>query len=425
MKSIIALLFSLGLSLVGPVQADCDAILTHGLRNIELMESNNAVEALKFANYCEFDQNQQSEDQVASAHIEIFGHGKGSGGYSRTSYQNDIKSWCDLRRDQYSQGATVTAQSQTIHQGAVDAWSQCNQVNSESLHINPIISADRRIVDIGVVYTGPTASGVPLYGVKPLNFVCTATGANGNVKFPLPVDNMAVQFHCVRNNSERVTLNGQAFTHTPSGSISIQSASHPFQLFFAEEYDPPAPLKELLALRQELIRRELPVGTVVSTILPPDKFLSSRNPQFIPGRWAVADGSKLPAGTIFESITGQATAPDMSGKRKAMDILTIINGVLPHGAIVDTLKKPEIRSDATWYWFASGNDIKGNRAGNDYEQAEDRMKTWITTEAHTVIATGSTHNFKHNVWGQELGGTANILGIAALPNQLYYYVKIN
>lgn len=425
MKPISAWALTVALVIVGSARADCDAILTHGLRNIELMESTNSVDALKFANHCEFDQNQKSDDQVASAHVEIFGQGNGSGGYSRSSYQNDIKSWCDLRRNQYSQGASVTAQSQTIHQGAVDAWSQCNKVNSESLRIEPIISADRRIVDIGVVYTGPTTSGVLLYGVEPLNFKCTSTGAGGKTKFPLPVTNIAVQFHCVRDSSERVTLNGQVFSHTSSGSISIQSASHPFQLFFAEEYDPPAPLKELATLRQEIVRRELPLGTIVSSVLPPEKFLSSSNPQFVPGRWAVADGSKLPSGTALESITGVSTAPDMSSKRKAVDVLTIVNGVLPHGAIVDTLKKPELSADATWYWFASGNDIKGNRAGNDYEQAEDRMKTWITTDTHAVIATGSTFNFKHGVWGQELGGTANILGIATLPNFLYYYVKIN
>ncbi|WP_325089345.1 hypothetical protein [Burkholderia contaminans] len=426
MKNIRIIIGALGVTLSIQANAGCDSIITHGLRNIEITESHNSVEALQYANHCEFDQNQKSDSEITQAHVEIIGEGSGGAGYNRSTYINDIKSWCDTRKGKYAAGAGTTTQSQTFYQGAVSAWQACNQLNADSLRVDPQISPDRRIVDIGIVYTGPTQSGVLLYNIATEGFSCKAVGPRaGDFKFPVPVTNLAVQVHCVRQKSESVTIQNQLYQHTPSGSISVQSASHPFQLAFAEEYDPPAPLKEVAALRQELRNRELPVGSVVSSALPPSTFLSGSNPQYSADRWVVAEGQKLPDGTLFEKISGSKTAPDLRAEQNSYAVLDVINTDMKHGQLVQTAITDAGRPGA-WHWFASGRWVEGHRVNNDYEQDENRMVTYIDGTSGAVVAYGQTLNWKHSAWGSpSTNGVANVLGISLKKNSLYYYVKVN
>lgn len=406
--------------------AGCDAILQHGLRNIEISESKNAVESLQYSNYCEYNLSEKSDSQIAQAHVEIFGQGQGGGSYNRTSYSNDIKSWCDARKSQYSSGSAYTTKSKIFYQGAVSAWDSCNKLNSADLKVTPEISPDRTVVDIGVVYSGPTEGGVLLYKVVPKGFSCkTATPQGDEVRYPIPVKNLAVQIHCERTAPVVKSIKGESFNFRPSATISIQSASNPFQLFFAEEYDPPAPETEIIKLRAELKSRELPVGTIVSSALPPDVFLSSKNPQYLPDRWVEANGKALPANSIYQNVTGKNSSPDYSSEQNGLTILDIFTTTVTNGTLVQSLIAGQpIVDGKTWKWFASGNDISGNRVNNDYEQDVDNFQTKIDATG-AVIAQGRTLNWKHSAWGPWNNGTANVLGIATRLNIKYFYVKIN
>src|SRR4051812_14068553 len=68
---------------------------------------------------------------------------------------------------------------------------------------------------------------------------------------------------------------------------------------------------KVTAFYSEITRRELPVGSVVTSVLPPEIFLSSKNPQFDASRWVPADGRALPANSIYKQMTDAAYAPDL------------------------------------------------------------------------------------------------------------------
>ncbi|WP_152977489.1 hypothetical protein [Bradyrhizobium pachyrhizi] len=179
---------------------------------------------------------------------------------------------------------------------------------------------------------------------------------------------------------------------------------------------------KLSAVYTEISRRELPVGTVIASILPPDVFLSSKNPQFDSSRWVPADGKVLPANSIYQQMTQQAYAPDLRSLSRQRIVLDVVDGVAEAGQVVDQLRTPQF-SDANWKFHFGLRNIQGNRANNDFEQDVDNFEVMV--DNGKVVAHGRTLNWKHGVWGNWANGSTNFMGIATVASPFYYYVKIN
>jgi hypothetical protein len=404
--------------------SSCDAIITHGLRNIEVAKSSEAAIATRYFNHCQKNIESLSDETLGKAELEIFGQGAGGGSYDRKRREERINDWCTTNRDLAYSNRTSFTESQVFYQGAVSAWEKCVALGAKDVRISPVISPDSRTVSIGMVYNGNTKSGILFYGVEQEGFTCNVTGPEGKKqKLPDEIKNLNMQVSCVRAPALQQTRNGEKFQVLPRGTITIQTASDPFQLYFPEEWDPGLPAKEIAQLRVSIRNAELPVGTIIKSALAPDQFANPNNYQYSADKWIVADGRTLPAGTRYEQLTGSKVAPDMRPEKAAFNVLDVVSVPKNHGenivsAISETGKLGE------WKWITSSRDVQGNRYNNDYEQDADQFQTFIDGNG-VIIAQGRTLNFKHGQWGGWKTGSANLFGIALGKKAYYYYVKIN
>ncbi|MEQ5803033.1 hypothetical protein [Halomonas sp. H10-9-1] len=253
---------------------------------------------------------------------------------------------------------------------------------------------------------------------------CTAREPNGKVDFPYEIKNQYVSINCRRDDAEEIVRAGNSYDILPRGTITIQTAGKPFQLFFAEEYNPPAPLNELQRVEREIVRRSIPVGTIVSSALTPGQFSSPENPQYDSGVWVPANGEPLPPDTKYEELTGSSVAPNMTAASNAQYVQQILTSNSSNKENVTSLIDEESSGSSEWSWFISGRNIQGSRYNADWEQAVDQIQSYIAEDG-TVTAQGRTHNFKHNRWGEWSSGSANVLGIETQGLPIFYYVKVN
>lgn len=402
----------------------CDAIITHGLRNIQVSKSSEAAIATKYFNHCQKQFSSMSDQELAQASLEIIGKGSGGASYDRKRTEERLNQWCTDNRELAQSNKTAFNESQEIYQGAVSAWEKCTALYARGVQITPSITPDARTIGIGLVYKGDTNDGVLFYGVRAEDFKCQITGPGGStVKLPAQVGAQSWQINCQRTKPTQITRDGQTYDVLPRGTIYVETASNPFQLFFPEEYDPGAPMKELQRLRNQVRASEIPVGTVISSAMNYEQFTNSRNPGYTKEKWLPADGQTLPPGTLYETITGQRNAPDLTAQQTSHTVLDVVNIPKKHGE--NTISGVSTAgSKGEWKWFVGPRDIQGQRYNNDYEQAPDNFQSYIN-DSGVIIAQGTTFNFKHGRWGNWMPGEANLLGISLLKNKLYYYVKVN
>jgi hypothetical protein len=180
---------------------------------------------------------------------------------------------------------------------------------------------------------------------------------------------------------------------------------------------------KLRAAYAEISKSELPVGSIITSVLPPDRFLNDKNPKFDSRRWIPADGRALPPNSTYQSISGQTAAPDLRVVAQQKVVLDVISGNATSGQIVEQLRTPEFAS-ANWTIHFGLRDMQGNRHSNDYEQDVDQFQLFV--ESGKLMARGRTLNWKWGVWGPwNETGKANYVGIATVASGFYYYVKIN
>lgn len=410
----------LSASMTAAMAASCDAILTHGLRNISVSQGSEALVSAQYFNHCQKNLDQMSDNVMAQAAVEVFGYGSGSGGFNRQQTREKLEQWCTDNRSVAIQNRSSYQMSQTFYQGAVSAWESCVRLDSKDITINPIISPDGRTVDIGVVYRGATSSGVMLTGLVSEGFECSVTTPDGKkISYPRQIGPQATQIRCKRSVPAQQNLNGVVYNVLPRGTIGVQTASDPFQLFFAEEWNPPAPVDEVKRLETALRQAELPVGTIVQSILTPEQFFNPTNASLNPNAWVAVDGKPLPAGSKYGAMTGAANAPNRE-EAEGLQVKQVVSNLRAHGESVKQFETPA----GAWKWIASGRDVQGQAPNNDVEQDVDQMQTWVDDNG-VVTAQGRTWNRKHGSWGAWKAGTANVFGISTGTSTLYYYLKIN
>ena len=406
---------------------NCDAIISHGLRNVEVTESESAATSLKYFNHCQKNFSLMTDSQMAAAEVEVFGVGAGDGSYSRQRREERLEQWCTTNKSVAISSQSFNQRSQTFYQGAVAAWESCNTLGSKDIIIKPVISADRKTVDIGIVYRGGTASGIILSGLATEGFTCSTRSPLDAkpVAFPVEVKQLGIQARCLRDSAAKTTRGGQEFEVLPRGTISLQTSSDPFQLFFPEEWDPGLPAKVAEAIRAQAVRNEIPVGTVIASVLAPDKFFAAAHPQYQASEWMAADGSLLPAGSAYGRLTGATVAPDLRYLDKSLVLLDARVASLQQGQnVAEIAQAADVSDRAKWTWISSGRDNQGNKVHTDWEQDVDHFQNSITNQG-VVVSRGRTLNWKKNKWGEWKAGEATVLGIASEPVGLFHYIKIN
>ncbi len=409
-----------------PVMAapNCDAIIVHGMRNIEVSQSTEAAVATKYFNHCQKNLESLTDESLASAEVEIFGQGAGGGNYSRKKREERLSQWCTTNSETAISNRSAFSESQIFYQGAVSAWEKCNALQRKDIVITPVITPDTKTVNIGIVYHGNSDS-ILFYGLDSEGFTCSLTGPNnGSLQLPYKIKNRNVQASCYRQAASIKQRNGQEYEVLPRGTIVVKTASEPFQLYFPEEWDPGIPVREAEAIKKKLPLAESPIGTLINTTLPPEKFSSPLNSQYNENKWIRADGRPLPPNSIYEKITGEKNAPDMRNVESSFGLLDVVtverkNGENVISAITQSGKNGE------WKWLVTPRDIHGNRYNNDYEQDADHFQIHIDNSG-AVIVQGRTLNFKHGRYGGWNPGVANVLGLSLAPKiNTYHYIKIN
>jgi len=427
MRRILASVF--GIAALGSSQAaqNCDAIINHGMRNIEVTESADAAIAVKYFNHCGKDWSLLDDKQLANAEVEVFGYGGGSAGYSRSQRSERLNQWCTTNSSIAQRNQSSIQKSQLFYQGAVTAWDNCNALSSKDIIVTPRISPDAKTVDIGIVYRGGTKSGVNLLNVVTEGFTCTTTSPFDAkpVVFPYEVTQLSVQSHCRRDASGRRRDGEQEFAVLPRGTISVQTSSDPFQLYFPEEWNPGVPTKIADELRARAVVNEVPIGTIVSSVLPPDKFFSPSNPQFQKNEWALADGKLLPKGSAYGLLASTDRAPDLSYLDKAIALLDVKSAALKANENVAAISAAsDARADAKWEWIVSTRNTIGLSPIGDWEQDTNHFQTFIDS-AGAVKVQSRTLNRKHKFWQDWIPGEANVTGLAFERPVLFHYLKIN
>jgi hypothetical protein len=310
---------------------NCDSIIVHGLRNVSVSQSEESSTALKYFNRCEVNVSSYTDEQLTSAEVEVFGYGSGGGTYSRAQREERINNWCQTNKDVALAHKSSLQSSQTIYQGAVSAWETCVRLASRDIQIIPIIAPDARTVDIGIVYKGSGDSGVRLTGIVADGFTCESRFPEGGaeVTFPYVVGPRAVQVHCTRAASEQRVLQNEPFDVLPRATISVQTASDPFQLYFPEEWTPPAPLSELAKLTERVNTLQSRIQILESEVVRKEEF--SKLKEDING--SLADLRKfVPKGKVW-GWDIQGTTSNQEDQCDAGQFLTGINTYLEDGHI--------------------------------------------------------------------------------------------
>ncbi|WP_156965429.1 hypothetical protein [Paracoccus sphaerophysae] len=406
----------------------CDSIITHGLRNISISESDAALRSLKANRACSFDRTSLTDQQMAGLEVEVFGYGQGEGDYSRSKSEERVKSWCDSRDAAFATNVRSSAQAESFYQGAVSAWETCLKLNNRDFKITPIISADRRTVDIGIVYDGLDSPDANLKGVKAEGFTCTLENLDQpgeKVVYPVALGKATFNISCTRDNAKEVERGGELYEVVPRGVISIHTASEPFQLFFAEEFNPSLPAEVARQIRQDVVDNSVPIGAIVWSSFASEVFLEKLLEKSQRARYALADGSPIPSGSKLESILGAGLLPDLTP-------LTGAGLLAADGTIATNISSGEQISSKfnsapsvdKWTYSFSLRDIEGQAySPNEYEQDVDQFQIYEVNGA--LIAQGRTWNRKWNVWGAWKGGQANLFALGWTQLKLYPYIRVD
>ncbi|HEX3126566.1 MAG TPA: hypothetical protein VH394_04490 [Thermoanaerobaculia bacterium] len=293
---------------------DCNALIAHGLRNIEIQKSSSAAVATKYYRNCGMKFSDISDSVLATLEVEIFGYGSGNGGFSRAQREQRLDQWCITNREYAQSAQDQYVESQTIMAEALSAWSHCTDLAARGVHTEPRISGNQQIVDLSVSNTG--AGAIQFYGVTPTNFSCDtqvpkmkAAQVKATLGSGVPIDlgPAAISVHCERK-IEIKTVGGQQYKWLAAATISVRTASDPYQLFFPEETEPPLPEKLAQHIVNDfaLLKRMLPpIGAIVGFVLKPEE-VARLAPEWLPADGRVVNDSQSPL--------DKRILPDMNGR---------------------------------------------------------------------------------------------------------------
>lgn len=315
----------------GQTTSNCNTILTHGLRNVNVSMSSEASVTRKYENHCDKDYSLLTDEQVASIEIEVFGYGNGGGSYTRKQREEKLRDWCKSNEQEALLNKQTLTQSSIIYGRAYEAYEKCKELEAARIQFDYQPSADFKTININMQYIANTQTdGIYLTGVVADGFsyeIKTIDKEDNTVKKykdlpqdPIFINNLATNILFKRDESELVKEGDQTYNKVPRGSITIQTSGKSLMLFYPEEYTPTIPTKKVIELQSQIdnLSQQVKdvgidgVGSVVASLLKEEKFkeLYDRNGQ----EWVLATGQLISTTSKYYLYTNSNKLPDLRGR---------------------------------------------------------------------------------------------------------------
>jgi hypothetical protein len=257
----------------------CNAILALGMRNVVHVKQDAAATALKYSRNCGADFDKESNDTIIRTHAEVFGYFNGTGDGDVKTMREHLHQFCAVNKETSASSSGLISEASTIFQPSLDAWAQCVALNQNGLKVTPNIYEDQRL-NVSLVYTGDTHSGIAFYKVKPDGFVCDTIipgkGSSGPTSLaPNTLANAEISHEGISISCERVAAEhnvrrlGDAtiYDRRAPAAVAIMTASRmPIVFAFSETWSPDIPSLNANTLREQMKTLALngPPGTVVA-----------------------------------------------------------------------------------------------------------------------------------------------------------------
>lgn len=293
----------------GAMAQDCNALLLHGLRNISVTKSADASLVTQWNSYCGTKYEGLSSSIQAAVDVDIIGIGGGSGSLSTQEKNERLQNWCNQNASLAKASQSLYQDSRPIFQGAVDAWSRCNELATKrSLNQNYTISDDQRNVSISL-QADAGSLGVPYLGTNAEGFQCTQvlwderTGSRPiQSGTPTIIKGFAIKITCRRSEANL----GNGRVRLPRGNITVQTGQlQDISLFFPEEVQPPFEETARLDILGKI--GSLCMGCIQASPLSEEQF------QALNGKgWVLCDGRSV-EGSKYARATKVTKAPDLRG----------------------------------------------------------------------------------------------------------------
>jgi hypothetical protein len=252
-------------------QLECNALLSQGIKNIEITKSADASLATKYFNNCGKDYHSMDQNELIQATVEVYGYGSGGGTFDREAAERNLQQWCTTNKEAAESHRDLYQESQTIYSDALTAWSNCNALAARQVTFETAVNGDNTIVDLSLYYTGPGSSGVEFYDAEGDGFTCDTryptkaanaqdqinTGRpyllNTSKTGPIEIDRQAIEIKCKRAPPQTETQDGEQVVVQSEGTISVRTASgKPIQLYFPATFNPPLPVQAANALKKSI-----------------------------------------------------------------------------------------------------------------------------------------------------------------------------
>lgn len=269
---IIGFVLVMAISFLRPVASfaqGCDALLEHGIRNIQISSSQNSLDSLNYHKYCKRDLDTEDSSFWAQVEVDVIGYGSGGAAASINEKRTKLRSFCTETKKTLTKDGREFARNETISRDALTAWQTCKSYEAQSeVDFNFDISSDAKTAAITLRYTGSATDGIGFGGVSESGFTCDAQvpSPGGSMEpfdaeVPFRLKNEAVNVVCRRDAERREVINGVTYSILPRGDIVLRSASGtPMMLQFSEVFSPSIPDQRAAELANQLNTLEEKLG---------------------------------------------------------------------------------------------------------------------------------------------------------------------
>lgn len=173
----------------------------------------------------------------------------------------------------------------------------------------------------------------------------------------------------------------------------------------------------------ETARPLVPVGTVIASLLPPEKFeqlMGSIQESAVQSVWVLADGRDVP-GSVYAKLSGAPNVPDL--RTFSLTDAMVQSGDVDHGqSLLETLSSDA--SKRTWHWPVSLREADPKTPFVEREQRLQRL-TVLSDDPRRITATTPIFDGKQKRWVPETPTSANFTGVSVVSQPVHWYIKIS